>query len=126
MLDTFKSAQTALSASLQDAVPRIVGSLLQAVQNVTSTEVLTYVSDNMPNVQYDNGRFTGARMCAITRIGLTGDTLACVPTGTDGKVDDALWKIHCDAVDKALAGRSDAIKLATSAATSLLGILKML
>jgi hypothetical protein len=41
-------------------------------------------------------------------------------------VDDALWKIHCDAVDKALANRTEAIKLATSAAASLLSTLRLL
>lgn len=126
LLDPLKDAQAKLSSTLQDVVQRVGESLLKAVENLSTTEVLTYVSDNLPNVQYENGRFTGARLCALTRLNINGNTLACVPTSTDGKVDDALWKIHCDSVDKALANRSEMIKLATAAATNLLGALKLL
>jgi hypothetical protein len=76
-------------------------------------------------VQYKNGRFTGARLCALTRIGIGGNTLACLPTMADGKVDDVVWKIHCDAVDKALANRTETIKAASAAAADLLGALKL-
>ena len=126
IFDPLKDTQAKLSATLQQVAQNIGESLLKAVENLTTTEVLTYVSDNLPNVHYEGGRFTGARLCAITRLNITGDTLACVPTSGDGKVDDALWKIHCDAVDKALANRSEMIKLATAAATNLLTALKQL
>jgi hypothetical protein len=111
---------------LQGVVQRVGESLQKAVENLTNTEVLTYVSDDLPNVQYENGRFTGARLSAVTRLNINGNTLACVPTSAEGKVDDALWKIHCDSVDKAIANRTEMIKLAASAATSLLGALKLL
>jgi hypothetical protein len=126
LLDPLRDATSKLSSTLQTVVQRIGESLQMAVENLSNTEVLTYVSDNLPNVQYENGRFTGARLCAMTRLNINGNTLACVPTSADGKVDDALWKIHCDAVDKALANRTEMIKLASSAATNLLGALKLL
>jgi hypothetical protein len=40
-------------------------------------------------------------------------------------VDDVVWKIHCDAVDKALANRTETIKAASAAAADLLGALKL-
>ncbi|MCX6631149.1 MAG: C25 family cysteine peptidase [Candidatus Solibacter sp.] len=126
LLDPLRDAQSTLSSTLQDVVQRIGESLQKAVENLTTTEILTYVSDNLPDVKYENGRFTGAKLCALTRLNINGNTLACVPTSADGKVDDALWKIHCDAVDKALANRTEMIKLASSAATNLLGALKLL
>ena len=44
----------------------------------------------------------------------------------DGQVDDALWKLHADMVEKALANRVEMFKLAASAAQSLIGVLKQL
>jgi hypothetical protein len=126
LLDPFRDAQAKLSSTLQDVMQRIGESLAKAVENLTTTEVLTYVSDNLAGVQYENGRFTGAKLCALTRLNINGNTLACVPTSADNKVDDALWKIHCDAVDKALTNRTEMIKLAASAASSLLGAFKQL
>jgi hypothetical protein len=126
LFDPLKDAQSKLAATLQGVVQRVGESLQKAVENLTNTEVLTYVSDDLPNVQYENGRFTGARLSAVTRLNINGNTLACVPTSAEGKVDDALWKIHCDSVDKAIANRTEMIKLAASAATSLLGALKLL
>jgi hypothetical protein len=126
LLDPLRDAQGKLSATLQDVMQRVGESLLKAVDNLTTTEVLTYVSDNLTEVKYEDGRFTGARLCAMTRLNISGNTLACVPKSADGKVDDALWKIHCDSVDKALANRTETIKLAASAASNLLGTLKLL
>jgi hypothetical protein len=124
LADSLRDKQSKLASTLHDVVQRIGESLQKAVENLTTTEVLTYVSDDLPNVKYENERFSGAKLCALTRLNINGNTLACVPTSADGKVDDALWKIHCDAVDKALANRTEIIKLA-SAAASLLGPFKL-
>ena len=125
LLDPFRDAQSKLVSTLQGVVQQVGESLLRAVENLTATEVRTYVSDNLQNVKYDNGAFTNARLCAVTRLNFGGDTMNCVPTASDGKIDDALWKVHCDSVDKAIANRTEAIKLVTSAAASLLGVLKI-
>jgi hypothetical protein len=119
-----EDAQGKLSTTLQNLMQRLSETLAKAVDNLSTTEVLTYVSDDPASVQYENGRFTGARLCALTRIGIGGNTLACLPTMADGKVDDVVWKIHCDAVDKALANRTETIKAASAAAADLLGALK--
>jgi hypothetical protein len=125
LADSLRDKQSELAATLHDVVQRISESLQKAIENLTTTEVLTYVSDDLPNVKYENERFSGAKLCALTRLNINGNTLACVPTSADGKVDNALWKIHCDAVDKALANRTEIIKLA-SAAANLLGPFKLL
>ena len=98
-------------------------SLKEAVDNLTTIEVCTYVSDDVTAVKYEDGSFTGAKLRALTRSSLDGKTLVCVPE-QDGKVDDALWKIHSDAVERALANRNEMIKLAVGAVTSLVGGLK--
>jgi len=124
VFDSFKDAQAKVTATLQQVVEKIGESLKAAVENLTTIEVSTYVSDDVTAVKYEDGRFTGARLRALTRSSLGGKTLVCVPE-QDGKVDDALWKIHSEAVEKALANRTEMIKLAVSAASSLLGGLKI-
>jgi hypothetical protein len=44
--------------------------------------------------------------------------MVCVPE-ENGVVDDALWKIHSDTMDKALANRVELLKTAASAIASL-------
>ena len=125
LFDPLKDMQSKLVSTMQDVLQHVGESLQKAVGNLTTTEVLTFVSDDLAGVKYEDGRFTGARLCALTRLNINGNTQACVPV-SQGKVDDALWKIHCDAVDKALSNRTEMIKLAASAATSLLSALKAL
>ena len=106
------------AASLQDASQKIGAWLADSFQTVTSVHVSTYVSDNIKEVQYVNGAFIGAELRAVTIANLDGNTVVCVPE-QDGKVDDALWKIHSDTFDKALANRVELLKTAASAIASL-------
>ena len=53
----------------------------------------------------------------MTIASLDGNTVVCVPE-QDGKIDDALWKIHSDTFDKALANRVELLKTATAAIAS--------
>jgi hypothetical protein len=76
-------------------------------------------------VQYLNGVLTGAELRAVTIANLDGNTVVCVPE-QDGKVDDALWKIHSDTFDKALANRVELLKTAASAIASLVPGVKAL
>jgi hypothetical protein len=87
--------------------------------------VSTYVSDSLKDVQYVNGVLTGAELRAVTIANLDGNTVVCVPE-QDGKVDDALWKIHSDTFDKALANRVELLKTAASAIASLVPGVKAL
>jgi len=113
------------AASLQDAAQKIGAWLADSFQTVTSVHVSTYVSDSIKDVQYVNGVLTGAELRAVTIANLDGNTVVCVPE-QDGKVDDALWKIHSDTFDKALANRVELLKTAASAIASLVPGVKAL
>ncbi len=113
------------AASLQEAAQKIGAWLADSFQTVTSVHVSTYVSDNITAVQLVNGVLAGAELRAVTIANLDGNTVVCVPE-QDGKVDDALWKIHSDTFDKALANRVEMLKTAASAIASLVPGVKSL
>jgi hypothetical protein len=121
---SLKQAQARLTQALQQFADKLGQTLEAAVDNATSLEVSTYVSDDLSGVNYDKGRFGGnAKLRALTRINLDGDTLACVPAD-GGDIDESLWKIHLDMVQRAQANRAELIKAVTEAAAGLLGALK--
>jgi hypothetical protein len=121
VLDSVRGA----AASLQDAAQKMGAWLAESFQTVTSVRVTTYVSDNINAVKYENGVFTGATLRAMTVASLDGNTLVCVPEN-NGTVDDALWKIHSDTLDKALHNRVELMKTAASAIASLVPGVKAL
>jgi hypothetical protein len=113
-----------LSGTLENVVARIGATLEAVVNGLTTVEVATYVSDNVANVEFKDGAFVGAKLRARTRLGMDGKTVNLVPE-TNGKVDEALWGVHMASVDKAVANRSEMIKLAATAASSLLSAIKV-
>ncbi len=118
-----KGAGARLSNSIQEFAQKLGQILEKAVDDATSLEVSTYVSDDMTKVTSD---FAGtARLRAFTRINIDGDTLVCVPK-REREIDEALWAIHMDMVQQAQANRTEMIKTAISAATGLLDALKVL
>ena len=126
LLDTFKSAQERLISALTQFADKLGESLKKAIDNASSLEVSTYVSDDMTGVTYDlnTRQFSGtAKLRALTRINFDGDTLICVPE-KEGEVDKELWTIHADMVQRAQTQRAEMVKAAASAATGLLNILK--
>jgi|CZKZ01.1.fsa_nt_gi hypothetical protein len=113
------------AASLQEAAQKIGAWLADSFQTVTSVHVSTYVSESIKDVKYVDGVFSGAELRAVTIANLDGNTVVCVPE-QDGKVDDALWKIHSDTFDKALANRVELLKTAAAAIASLVPGVKSL
>ena len=71
-----------------------------ALEDATSLEVATYVSEDIANVEYKEGRFSGAKLRALTHVKIDGDTAVVVPE-TDGEVDTDLWKIHLEMLQQA-------------------------
>jgi hypothetical protein len=122
-MDSYRQAQAGLSASLQDFVAKLGVFLGKALVEATSLEVSTYVSEDMGAVRYADGRFTGAQLRALTRIGIDGDTLVCVPE-TGGELDAELWRIHVEMVQQAQASRSELLKTVVSAASGMVDLLK--
>jgi hypothetical protein len=119
VFDSVKSAAT----SLQEAAKKIGEWLADTFETVTSVHVSTYVSDDLSKAKYENGVFSGATLRAVTIANLDGNTLLCVPEN-QGQVDEALWKIHSDVFDKALANRIELLKTAAATAASLVPGLK--
>jgi hypothetical protein len=100
----------------------VAARLAEIVDGAASLDVATYVSDTLDQVKYDktNNSFTGgAELRALTHISLDGDTLICVPKEA-GKVDEALWAIHSNLVEKAQANRSAMLKAVAEVITGLL------
>jgi len=128
LLDPLREAQKRLTNTLQQFGEKLGEALKKAVDDASSLEVSTYVSDNMSNVTYDSAKhqFTGAaKLRALTRINIDGDTLVCVPE-KEGEIDQTLWAIHVDMVGRAQAHRAELLKAAVSAAVGLLDALKVL
>jgi hypothetical protein len=123
LLDSFKQVQVNLSGTLQDFVGKLGDFLGKALDEATSLEVATYVSEDMNAVKYEAGRFSGARLRALTRIEIDGDSLICIPEN-EGELDTALWKIHMDMVQQAQISRAELLKTVVSAATGLVDLLK--
>lgn len=124
LLDSFKQGQSHLVSALQQFADKLGIALEKAVEEISSLEVSTYVSDNMNEVKYENNRFSGAQLRAVSRISLAGNAVVCVPEGT--RIDEALWKIHLEMVEKAQANRIEMLKTAASTAAELLAVLKTL
>jgi hypothetical protein len=94
-------------SGLNAALASIGDTLQKAVQTVTTLTVTTYT-----NGQLDKG-LQGATLRAQTKISLTGDTESIVPEDA-GKVDDAVWKIHTDALDRAIQNRTKLLRVILS------------
>jgi hypothetical protein len=123
-----KQAQMRVTNALQRVADKLGQTLEQAIDNATSLEVSTYVSDDMSGVSYDRAtrRFTGtAKLRALTRMHLDGDTAVCIPE-TEGEIDHALLTIHADMVQRAQIHRIELLKTVTAAAANLLDTFKRL
>jgi hypothetical protein len=130
VLDTsaLTQAQGRLTGALQRLADTLGQTLEQAIDQTTSLEISTYVSDQMAGVAYDPAthRFIGtARLRTLARIHMDGDTLLCVPE-TEGAIDQAAWTMQADMVQRAQAHRIALLKTLTTMAADLLDLFKRL
>jgi hypothetical protein len=121
--DTFRKAGASLSDGLQTMVSKLSDFLGKALDDASSLDVATYVSDDLSNVKFEHGEFINARLRALTHVKIDGDTMAVVPE-KDGEIDTDLWKIHLEMVQQAQASRAELVKTAVSAVTGLADLLK--
>jgi hypothetical protein len=122
-----KEAQENLARMLAQVSERVGHTIQHAIDDASSLEVSTYVSRDMEQVEYDTeqGRFTGgARLRALTRISIDGDTMICLPEDEDGELDLALWQIHTEMVRRAQENRTELLRTAFAAVGGLLDPLK--
>lgn len=121
--DSAPTAGSGLNESLKNFVEKLGNYLSKALDDASSLEVSTYVADNLAEVSYENGKYSGARLRAMTRINIDGDTLVCIPE-KDGEVDTALWNIHLEMVKSAQQNRAELMKTIVGAAASIVNIVK--
>lgn len=115
-----KESLDQVKGKVQDLVNKLVDTLKQAVDDVTSLEVKTYVSDELSDVKYNaaNREFVGAQLRALTRINLDGDTLNVVPE-RDGELNQTLWQAHVSVVEQAQTSRAKMLETAVNLLVSL-------
>jgi len=101
-----------------EAIEKLSHTLSEALQDLTSLEVSTYVADDLDHLEVKNRQVTGAKRRAYTYITLDGDTVVCVPE-VDGEVDKSVWEIHLQMVQQAQASRAALVNSIVSAASSL-------
>ncbi|MGI0484954.1 hypothetical protein ACN4EK_05920 [Pantanalinema rosaneae CENA516] len=124
---SLKQTQERLMATLQQFSDRLGKSLQSAIDETSSLDVGTYTSEDLNKVRYNpvTKQFEGsAKLQVLTRINLDGDTFTCFQE-KDGKVDEALGKIHQNAVTQAQAHHSELLKLTVSTVTDLLKLFKV-
>jgi hypothetical protein len=128
--DLFKKVDSAeggavsggLSQSLKGFVDKLGEFLSKALEDATTLEVSTYVADDLSTLQYQGGKFIGARLRASTRVNIDGDTINVVPE-KDGEVDMSVWAIHMDMVRQAQTNRNDLMKTIVGAASGMVNII---
>jgi len=123
MLDSLKQAGSSLGTGIQQFVNKVGDFLGKALEDAGSLEISTYVSDEISQVRFEQGKLSGARLRAFTYIKVDGDTLVCLPE-QDGEVDTELWNIHLQMVQQAQDSRAEFIKTVVSAAAGLGNLLK--
>jgi hypothetical protein len=120
--DALRSVQSTLS----DAVSGLSNRLARFVDDVTSLEVTTYVSNTIDGVTYDGEKKTftgGASLRALTHITFDGDTKVCVPLSS-GQIDQAIWSMHGETVKQALDHRAAMLKVVSQLIFGLMGAAK--
>lgn len=122
-----KQTQQRLMDALQQFSDQLSKSLQKAIDETSSLEVSTYTSDDLSGVHYNQSskQFEGtAKLQALTRINLNGDTFVCLQE-KEGKLDETLGKIHQEAVSQARTHRTELLKITVSTVTDLLKVFKV-
>jgi len=122
MLDSLRSGQAAVTEATQKFIQKLGDYLSAALDDASSLEVRTYVSDDIGTVTYEKGAFGGsARLRAMTRVNIDGDSLVCVPQ-SEGELDTSVWAVHLDMLRQAQESRAELLKTIVSAASGLAAV----
>jgi hypothetical protein len=113
-----------LGEQLRDFMNKVGTYLSEALDDASSLEISTYVSEDLTGAKFDNKTksMTNAELRAFTRINIDGDTVVCLPK-KDGEVDREVWDIHMEMVKLAQESRAELMKTVVNAAASLVNIL---
>jgi hypothetical protein len=124
---TIGSSATARPTRLGDGLTAKLGALLtKALEDVTSIEVRTFTSEATDAALASTGDplVGNTRLRAFTRIAVDGDTQICIPLRASGEPDEALWKLHAEAVAGAREDRAKAIASAIAIVKELGGAIR--
>ena len=121
--DDVREAQRKLIDALESLADRLGEALQDAVSEVSTLEVKTFVSESLENTNPDG--MPRGKLRAYTRIEFDGDTVVYVPERR-GAVNERLWQIHLDTVRQAQENRNEMLKAAVAAAAALLDALRTL
>lgn len=101
-------------------VSKLSVTISQALDDMSSLEVSTYVTGDMTSIYVEEGQVIGAALRAYTRVSLDGDTIVCLPE-RDGEIDRALLDLHAAAVKQAQEARCELMRTIIEAAARLTG-----
>jgi hypothetical protein len=118
-----RPATGGINESLINFIDKVGNFLSKALDDATSLEVSTYVADDLENIKYANGKYIGARLRAMTRVNIDGDTLVCLPE-KDGEVDTTIWNIHLEMVKSAQENRAELMKTIVGAVANMINVVK--
>ncbi len=135
-LDLFKKEESAttedgasrpagggINESLRNFIGKLGNYLSKALDDATGLEIATYVSEDLEKVKYTDGKYDGARLRAVTRVNVHGDTVVCFPE-KDGEVDREISNIHLEMVKSAQENRSELIRTIVEVASSIVDVVK--
>jgi hypothetical protein len=124
LFDSLRETQDKLTSTLEQIFQKLGSSLEKTIDSVNTLEVNTYTCGENDTIRFQDGRFQGAKLRAVTRVSLNGDTQICIPLSADGKPDEGIWNLHTTMVSKATEHRTVIWKAATELVAQLLGGLK--
>lgn len=124
--ETLGDWSQALTTSIQQLAEQVTEALDKAIKDVTTLQVSTYVSETLNDISYEDSAgqdpFAGAKLRAVTRIGLDGDTRVIIPDARQDS-DRAVWAMHQEMVERAQSNRTEMIRMAVEALGSLFDVL---
>lgn len=108
--------------TLAQFAQNLSGFLSKAIENAATLEITTYTSPDVSSVKVAGGQISGADVRAVTLLRIDGDIQSVVPLTEDGVPDAALWSLHVELVKQAQESRSELLKAAVSAVSSLVNL----
>ncbi|MDM8531375.1 C25 family cysteine peptidase [Anaerolineales bacterium HSG25] len=106
-----------LVAAMKETVEKLSAKLADAVDDLTSLEVMTYVSEDLEKTNqlsvFGKKKIQKADLRAMTRIALDGDIINLVPkkeTEEGTKIDQELWHTHVEMVRLAQTNRMEFVR----------------
>lgn len=111
-----------LMSGIAGFATKLSESLNTMLKDLIKLEIATYVSEELDEEVIREPAKKG-HLLALTRMKPDGDIESLLPT-RDGHIDERLWRVHLDMVERAQSHRVQLIRALTEAATGLFLALK--